>query len=72
MTLTLHFAYTWSKNMQAGAIIDTVNRVIQRQLQGNDRTSIATISGVYYLPFGRGRAILGHTNRYLDAVDRRL
>ncbi len=66
--LTLHFAYTWSKNMQAGAIIDTVNRVIQRQLQGNDRTSIATFSGVYYLPFGRGRALFGHANRIVDAL----
>ena len=40
--LTLHFAYTWSKNMQAGAIIDTVNRVRTSGSCVNlDRTSIA-------------------------------
>ncbi|HZL27782.1 MAG TPA: TonB-dependent receptor [Acidobacteriaceae bacterium] len=66
--LTFHFAYTWSKNMQAGAIIDTVNRVIQRQIVGNDRTNVATISGVYYLPLGRGKAIFGHANRLVDAL----
>ena len=66
--LTLHFAYTWSKNMQAGAIVDTVNRVIQRQLIGNDRTSVATLSGVYYLPVGRGKLLLGHVNRVVDLL----
>ena len=66
--LTFHFAYTLSKNMQAGAILDTVNRVIQRQIVGNDRTNVATISGVYYLPFGRGKAIVGHVNRVVDAL----
>ena len=66
--LTLHFAYTWSKNMQSGAIIDTVNRIIQRQLVGNDRKSVVTLSGVYYLPVGRGKALLGHTNRFVDAL----
>jgi hypothetical protein len=66
--LTFHFAYTWSKNMQEGNLIDTVNRVYGRSLQANDRTNILTLSGVYYLPVGRGKLLLGHTNRLVDAV----
>ncbi len=66
--LTLHYAFTWSKNMQAGNIIDTVNRVYGRNLQGNDVPITMSLSGVYYLPFGRGRTYLGHTNRLVDAA----
>ncbi len=66
--LTLHFAYTWSKNMQAGNIIDTVNRVYGRNIGANDVPTALTLSGVYYLPVGRGRSFLGHTNRLVDAA----
>lgn len=66
--LTLHFAYTWSKNMQAGNLIDTVNRVYGRSLVANDRPNVITLSGVYHLPFGRGKAIFGHSNELLDAA----
>ena len=66
--LTFHYALTWSKNMQAGNIIDTVNRVYGRNLMSNDVPIAMTLSGVYYLPFGRGRTFLGHTNRFVDAA----
>lgn len=66
--LTLHYALTWSKNMQAGNIIDTVNRVYGRNLMSNDVPIAMSFSGVYYLPFGRGRTFLGHTNRIVDAA----
>ncbi len=66
--LTLHFALTWSKNMQAGNIIDTVNRVYGRNLMSNDVPVAITFSGVYYLPVGRGRTFLGHTNRIVDTA----
>ena len=66
--LTFHFALTWSKNMQAGNIIDTVNRVYGRNLMSNDIPIALTLSGVYYLPLGRGRTFLGHTNRLIDAA----
>lgn len=66
--LTLHFALTWSKNMQGGNIIDSVNRVYGRNLMANDVPVAISFSGVYYLPFGRGRTILGHTNRIVDAA----
>ncbi len=66
--LTLHYALTWSKNMQAGNIIDTVNRVYGRNLMANDVPIAMTFSGVYFLPVGIGRTFLGHTNRLVDAA----
>ena len=66
--LNFHFALTWSKNMQAGNLIDTVNRIYGRNLMSNDIPTAITLSGVYYLPVGRGRTILGHTNRLVDAA----
>lgn len=66
--LSLHFAYTWSKSMTAGNIIDTVYRVYGRTIDSNDIPNSATFSAVYYLPFGRGKTFLGHTNRLVDAA----
>ena len=66
--LSLHFAYTWSKSMTAGNIIDTVYRVIGRNVDGNDIPNSMTFSAVYYFPVGRGKTFLSHTNRLVDAV----
>jgi len=66
--LTMHFGLTWSKDMQAGNVIDTVNRVYGRNLGSNDIPLGLTLSGIYYLPFGRGRTFMGHTNRLVDAA----
>ena len=66
--LSLHAAYTWSKSMTAGNIIDTVYRVVGRNIDGNDIPNQLTFSAVYYLPVGRGKTFLGHTNRLVDAA----
>lgn len=66
--LSMHLAYTWAKGMQAGNIIDTVNRVYGRNISSNDVTTTLSLSGVYYLPVGRGKTFLGHSNRLVDAA----
>ena len=66
--LTLHGTWTWSKLMGTGGYSDTVYRIKSRWLDGNDFTHRITISGVYQLPVGRGRALLGRTNRIVDAA----
>jgi hypothetical protein len=66
--LSLHTAYTWSKAMNSGTLIDSVNRVYGRSISGNDQPNVLTFSAVYFLPFGRGQAVLGHTNHVVDAV----
>ena len=67
-SLTFHFAYTWSKIMTAGNIIDQVNGLIERKVANNDVPTAITLSGVFYVPVGRGKTLLTHTNRIVDAV----
>jgi len=66
--LSLHFAYTWSKTMTAGNIIDTVYRVVGRTIGANDIPNAITFSGVYFLPVGRGKTFFGRANRLVDAA----
>ena len=66
--LSLHFAYTWSKSMTAGNIIDTIYRVYGRNVDANDIPNAITFSGVYFLPVGRGKTFLSRSNRLVDAV----
>jgi hypothetical protein len=67
-SLTVHAAYTWSKTMKAGQVVDIVNGVYGRSISSNDTPNVLTFSSVFYLPVGRGKALLGHTNRLVDAA----
>jgi hypothetical protein len=70
-SLTVHGTWTWSKTMDAGGWSNNADQIygIQaRNLDGNDRTQRITISGVYLLPVGRGRSLLGNANRFVDAA----
>jgi hypothetical protein len=66
--LTLHGTWTWSKMMDQGGVLDTTYLTPFRQIDGGDITHRITISGVYMLPVGRGRAFLSHTNSIVDGV----
>ena len=66
--LTMHGTWTWSKLMDAGGWADNNYLIPSRSLDSLDRTQNATISMVWDLPVGRGRALLGDTNRIVDGV----
>ena len=66
--LTLHGTWTYSKTMDSGGFADGNYRILSRTLDGNDVTHRVTLSGVYYLPVGRGRRFLGSSNRLVDAA----
>ena len=66
--LTIHATWTWSKLMDSGGWVDTVYRVPYRSIDANDITHRVTLSGVYLLPFGRGRKLFPNMNRILDAA----
>ncbi len=66
--LSLHFAYTWSKSMTAGNIIDSIYRVYGRNIGTNDIPNAITFSGVFYFPVGRGKTFFAHANRLVDAA----
>ena len=67
-SVTVHGTWTWSKTMDAGGWTDQVYQVPARSLDGNDRTQRVTLSGVYLLPVGRGRKLLGNANRIVDGM----
>ena len=66
--LIVHAAYTWSKTLKAGSVIDIINGVFGRNLSANDTPNVVTFSAVYYVPVGRGKSFLGNTNRIVDAA----
>ncbi len=66
--LSLHAAYTWSKSMTSGNLIDYIYRVYGRNVGANDIPNAITFSGVIHFPVGRGKTFLGNSNRLVDAV----
>ena len=65
--LSLHLAYTHAKAETAGGWLDTVNRIVARQVSTtNDVNHSISFSGVGYLPFGRGRLLFSKANRLVD------
>src|SRR5687768_5876026 len=64
-------SYTWSKaitnceNSGCSSWIHPLERSLSRGLQGSDRTHGFRSSGIFELPFGPGRAVLGDSNGVL-------
>jgi hypothetical protein len=65
--LSLYFNYAHSTAMSSGNYLDTTYRVISRQVSTSNQVKHAiNFSGVAYLPFGRGRALLSSVNQWVD------
>jgi hypothetical protein len=70
-SFTIHGTWTWSKTMDAGGWsnnADQIYGISARNIDSQDRTHRITLSGVYLLPVGRGRPLLGNANRLVDGV----
>jgi len=68
-SIALHVAYTHAYMMQAGGWQDELNNVRNRYLQGSNTTKHAVnISGVGYLPFGRGRDFFSNSPTWVDEI----
>ncbi len=65
---TAHGTWTWSKTMNSGGYVDGNYRILSRTIDGADVPHRITLSGVYMLPVGRNRALLGNSNRLVDTV----
>jgi hypothetical protein len=82
--LQLDASYTWSHSIDFGSdaeratefsgggsfsdIINTWKPYLNKGSSDFDTRHLLTIDGVYQLPFGRGKAVLGGANRLTDAV----
>ncbi|MBV8830052.1 MAG: carboxypeptidase regulatory-like domain-containing protein [Acidobacteriaceae bacterium] len=61
--LVLALAYTFSKNLDGTTFINPQDPRPTKQLASSDRPNRLVLSGVYQLPFGKGRKFLGNVNR---------
>ncbi len=62
-SLVLAAAYTFSKNLDATAFLNNQDAKPTKVLSASDRPQRLVVSGVYQLPFGKGRKYLGSVNR---------
>jgi hypothetical protein len=65
---TLQANYTWSKYMQATEMLNVDDPGPLEVISDQDRPHRVTISGVWELPFGKGRAIGGDVNSFTNAL----
>jgi hypothetical protein len=64
--LVAALAYTWSKQLDATAFLNNQDPQPTKALSANDRTHRLVLSGVYQLPFGRGRRFGNKIGRPLE------
>jgi hypothetical protein len=60
--------YTWSKFMEATAYLNETDAAPEHVISDLDFPQRFTISGIWELPFGRGRRFGRGMNRWLDAL----
>lgn len=65
---TLAVGYTYSKYMQATEYLNPTDTRPYRSVSDLDRPLIFTVSGVYELPFGRGRHFGASMSKPMDAL----
>jgi len=58
---TVSVAWTWSKFMEATGFLNETDPRPERVISDQDRTHRLVVTGIYELPFGRGRRFLGST-----------
>ena len=68
-SIALHVAYTHATDESAGGWADELNNVVNRYVVGSNAVKHAlNISGVGYLPFGRGRDFLSNANSFVNEI----
>ncbi len=65
---TVQASYTWSKFMEATAYLNETDAAPEKVISDLDFPQRFTISGIYELPFGRGRRFGSGMNRFWDIL----
>jgi hypothetical protein len=66
--LALAGTYTFSKMIEQNGFLDDIAKTIQRSVYTTDRPHRLTVSGVYDLPIGQNKLLLGNVNRFIDTI----
>lgn len=66
--LVFNLAYTFSKQIEALAFLNNQDALPSKTLAATDRPSRLVLSGVYQLPFGRGRKYFSNVGHGLDLL----
>jgi len=66
--LVLALAYTYSKNLDAINFLNGQDSKPVKELSASDRPHRAVLSGVYQLPFGRGRKFASTVSRWQELL----
>jgi len=65
---TTQLSYTWSKNMEAVEMLNDQDITPSEVISGLDRTNRLTSSGIWELPFGKGRRWSSNSHVALRAI----
>ena len=65
---TIQVSYTWSKYMEAITRRNGFDDVLAHSISSADRPHHVAISGIYELPFGKGRRWLSSMPRWADSI----
>ncbi|MDZ4799816.1 MAG: TonB-dependent receptor [Bryobacteraceae bacterium] len=65
---TAQFNYTWSKFMEASGFLNAGDTALEEVISDLDRSHRATLTGIWELPFGRGRALFAGAPGIVDHV----
>lgn len=66
--LVLDLAYTWSKQIEALTFLNNQDSAPSKTLAATDRPHRIAFSGVYQLPFGRGKKFASGVGRGMDLL----
>jgi hypothetical protein len=66
--LTIQLAWTWSKFMEATGFLNDSDAALEHVVSDQDFPHRLIVSGIYDLPFGRGKRFGRGANRLLDAL----
>lgn len=58
--------YTWSRAINYNSTYFAINPIIERGPSDTNRNQLFVLSGIYELPFGKGKMFAGQANRLLD------
>ncbi|MCX6628280.1 MAG: TonB-dependent receptor [Candidatus Solibacter sp.] len=61
--LNAGMSYTWSKMMEAVSYLNSFDTRPEEVISSQDRTHRLALTGLYELPFGPGKPLLGSTNK---------